>query len=282
MTEAHAPPPSSAFRAAIGKAGIQCGRIFGRLLITASLLWLRFRRLWTPNKSPLPVYADIGASGGFKGKWRLAGKLGLVRLVGFEPNAAACEALKRNHPHAEFFPYALADKDGDLQLHLTRDPGCSSCLLPDMNVLKNYPIARLFEVVDKATVPARSFQSLAATASVPVPDFLKLDVQGFEYEILKGFGDHLQKVIGIELETQTKPLYVGQKIMPDLVAFLAANNFQLRHIEQQGNFEGECLEMNLFFSRHPKFLAPEDHSKLIMWEILSHVPDAAIYHSAAR
>lgn len=279
MIETASRPPSSRFRAALGSGTIQISRALGRVLIAASLVWLWLRRRLARDISAPPVYVDVGASGGFQSKWQLAAKLGLVRLVGFEPNAAACRDLQQRDQTAQYLPYALADKDGELLLHLTRDPGCSSCLPPALDTLKNYPIGRLFEVVGTATVPARSFQSLAKSGGVPTPDFLKLDVQGFEYEILAGFGEHLQKVIGIELETHTRALYIGQKTMPDIVAFLAAHNFQLRRIEQQGNFEGECLELNLFFSRVPNSLTATDHPKLILWEMLSHVPDAAIYHS---
>lgn len=272
----NAQPPTDPvpFRRLMDVLVIRVDRIVARLVVFSQLLWLRMfqRRAGEP-----PVYVDVGAAGGFQKKWRMANRLGLVKLVGFEPNEASYKPLCQAHTYAEFLPYALADRDGDFTLNITVDPGCSSCLEPDVKFLERYPIGELFRVVSRVGVSARAFESLVKEKKISPPDFLKLDVQGFEYEVLVGFGDSLDRVIGIELESHTKPLYLGQKAMDEIIRFLAKHHFQLRRFEQQGNFEGECLEANLFFSRDPALLSPQERRRLVLWEILSHVPAPAIY-----
>src|SRR5262249_11448887 len=151
-------------------------------------------------------------------------------------------------------PFALGETNETRALHITADRHCSSCLEPDLEVLGKYPVARNFEVVSKVQVPVRSFASLVTDEAIRPPDFLKMDVQGFEFEVLRGFGDYLHEVVAIELESHTKALYRGQKTLQELIRFLDGHGFWLRRFEQQGSFEGECIEANLFFSKPPTSL----------------------------
>ena len=83
-----------------------------------------------------------------------------------------------------------------------------------------------------------------------MPDYIKIDVQGFEYQVLKVFGRLLKNVIGIELECHVYALYEGQKLLGDLVAFLDDLDFSLRALQPQNAravFNGEVCEFNAWF-----------------------------------
>jgi FkbM family methyltransferase len=43
------------------------------------------------------------------------------------------------------------------------------------------------------------YDQLHAKGVVPVPHVVKIDFQGCEYEVLEGFGELLDQVLGIEL-----------------------------------------------------------------------------------
>lgn len=248
-----------------------------RLALVTNLLWLRLvRQSMAPSE--LPLYLDVGAAGGIAPKWRLAARLGLVRIEGFEPDPVARKELERAFPKARFLPFALGEADETKRLHITEDPHCASCLLPDREMVDRYPVGKNFRVVSTINVPVRSFASLVDSELVRPPDFLKLDVQGYEFQVLRGFAGCLGDVLAIELESHTKPLYEGQKTADELIRFLDVRGFWLRRFEQQGSFEGECIEANLFFSRPPASLTGENLRKLVLWEVLSNVPDASLYH----
>jgi len=58
--------------------------------------------------------------------------------------------------------------------------------------------------------------------------FLKIDVQGYEYEVLKGATDILQNTIGIEIEMSMIELYENQKwLFSDVMDFMKNNGFSL-------------------------------------------------------
>ncbi len=48
------------------------------------------------------------------------------------------------------------------------------------------------------------------------PDYIQMDVQGFETRVLEGFGDHLNHVVGLQSEAHFCPLYKGQSLLWEL------------------------------------------------------------------
>lgn len=49
--------------------------------------------------------------------------------------------------------------------------------------------------------------------------FLKLDVQGFEKDVLDGATDTLSRCVGIQAEMALTPLYRGETLFPEMVEF---------------------------------------------------------------
>jgi FkbM family methyltransferase len=60
-------------------------------------------------------------------------------------------------------------------------------------------------------------------------DFLKLDVEGVNYEVLDGFGKELSKVKAVQVEGEYREYWEGQKLFWDIAELLRKNNFELVH-----------------------------------------------------
>lgn len=58
-------------------------------------------------------------------------------------------------------------------------------------------------------------------------DFIKLDVQGAELDVLKGGEECLQQVRGLEIEVEFNPIYYGQPLFGDVDRFLRRCGFVL-------------------------------------------------------
>ncbi len=88
-----------------------------------------------------PVLGIIGARDGAAGVHRILAARGLIDVMGFEPDKEECERLTKLQPYATFEPWALGETTGPRPFYITKHPGCSSCLEPDMEVLGRYPVS---------------------------------------------------------------------------------------------------------------------------------------------
>jgi len=81
-------------------------------------------------------------------------------------------------------------------------------------------------------------------------DFLKVDAQGAEYEILMGAKDFLKnECIGLHLELFNKPLYKGMKLFEDVASYLEDFEFILyKKIGPNGSFDSQY---DCIFIRNP-------------------------------
>jgi FkbM family methyltransferase len=192
---------------------------------------------------------DVGARDGLDPRWfKIAGMTPIL----IEPDPEEAARLREAHPGAVVIAAALSHEEGSKLLHRTRDRSCSSLLRPDEGRLSRYPIlAERFEVESKIAIPCRRFDDLASRGEAPVPDVVKIDVQGYEYEVLRGFGDLLHRVVGVELETHLYSIYENQKLLIDIVSYLDSFDLALRALRPQSyeTFRRECVEFNAYFTR---------------------------------
>lgn len=82
--------------------------------------------------------------------------------------------------------------------------------------------------------------------------FLKIDVQGFEQEVLKGAQSVINKAKGIEMEISIVPLYENQNwLLPQVLDFMSQNGFELTSIVPAftNNETGVVLQCNGIFFR---------------------------------
>ncbi|MDB5396955.1 MAG: methyltransferase FkbM family [Rhodospirillales bacterium] len=199
--------------------------------------------------SPLAL-VDIGAAGGLQRKWAKYRRR--ISPVMFEPNPAEAARLRRSrptYPSALVMEHGLGESNRTYTLNLAHWPGCTSLLTPDPTVLAGYKIAPLFETVKQVKLECVRFDELYRAGRVPAPDVIKVDVEGYEYEVLCGFGELLHGVLGIEAEAWFYPVFKGQKLLHDLVALLSPFDLYLRRIEPVPGFEGDLVCVNAYFTR---------------------------------
>ncbi len=128
-------------------------------------------------ESPL-VVVDVGAAGVFRDLPRLAP---LCVLHTFEPRPAVTQpslSFREIHRH----DCALASSAGERTLFVTATPKASSLLLPNTELARRWGQEKVFKVVDRIRVPCAALDDL----NIGTVDYLKLDTQGSEFEVLRG------------------------------------------------------------------------------------------------
>jgi FkbM family methyltransferase len=170
---------------------------------------------------------DVGANdGGYATALRRLGYHG--DIVSFEPLSQPWEDLERrcrNDPRWRSIQRAVGAEPGVAQMHVAANDGASSSLLPMLDRhVQAAPEARYVgvETVEVVTVDSVTETIIGDHQRV----FLKVDVQGYEREVLDGAKALLASsvLMGLQLEMSLVPLYEDAWLWKDL----------LDHVEQQG------------------------------------------------
>jgi FkbM family methyltransferase len=171
----------------------------------------------------LDVGANVGQYGSMLREWGYPG-----RIVSFEPQAEAHGALERRaarDPAWQIAPrMALGQRGGEIELEVSAESDMSS-ILPQSALLRR--VSPSSAVVRKETVAMRRLDEVAAPyLRLHDRAFLKIDVQGYEAEVLAGAAALLERLTGIQLEMSLVPLYQGERGFRALLDDLAALGFE--------------------------------------------------------
>ncbi len=233
----------------------------------------RMLGLWSLTKAlPRPlIYCDIGALWGVDNELVIQlNQMGRLRIVGFEPDQAECDRLTQASPGNAYLPFGIGDIDAVRPFYVTVFNANASFLEPDPAAFGGLPHAETFRVMRTVEMPMRRLDTLISEGATPQPDFLKIDAQGFELNILQGCGSALQSVVGLRLETQLRPLYKNQATLFGLYEYLRSQNFILRDLRVTYPIGYEVVELEAFFSKPPD--AGPERDRLRIWEVLHDIP----------
>lgn len=211
-----------------------------------------FQLLKALNLFEIDLVLDIGANvGQFAAELRSVGYKG--NLVSFEPLSAAYSALKvaasrdsmwQVHPRC-----AIGDEEREIQINIAGN-SVSSSLLPMME--SHISAAEDSAYVGVENVPLRRLDSVAPEYIVKFRrPFLKIDTQGFEWQVLDGARETLPYVQGVLCELSLVSLYEGQHSWEEIIDRLIQEGFTLWALQQGFNdpHNGRTLQMDGIFFR---------------------------------
>ena len=163
------------------------------------------------------VAIDIGA---YTGEWTLSLRqlFPATRVLMIEPQAARRErllSLAHVHGGVEFAPVLLGSATARDVTFYQAETGSSVLRDPGNGAVQ--PVA-----MEMITLDALTRGTLFAR-----PDFLKLDVQGYELEVLKGAECVLESVEAVMMEVNLIAVYEGAPLADEVVAFMAARGFRV-------------------------------------------------------
>jgi len=184
----------------------------------------RFEEILTP---PRIRAVDVGAmllSENVDPLLRLT-QAGLAELVGFEPQPDECARLNALRlPNRRYLPYALAD--GSVRtLYVTNTAMTSSLLRPNTKLVSLFQaLPELMQVVATPQIATLRFDDVPELRGLGC-DYLKLDTQGSELEILTHATETLRGCLLIQTEVSFVPLYEGSALFADVDRLLRAQGF---------------------------------------------------------
>jgi FkbM family methyltransferase len=191
---------------------------------------------------------DVGAN---RGQFALACRLALpgVPVVAFEPIPAEAATFRKVHgarSEVTLIESALGESKGVATLHLSKSADSSS-LLP-IGKKQTELFANTVEV-GTITVPVNRLDHFTDCWTGRTGQLLKLDVQGYELNVLRGATETLKSCAFVYAECSEVALYDGQALRTEVEAFLGMNGFSVkgRHNEQLD--KGQLIQADYLFGR---------------------------------
>ena len=139
----------------------------------------------------------------------------------FEPNIQALEKLKKyeNEHRVKIFNFGLGNDNTTLQFFTSsnKDGVSSSILRPKLHE-KYFPEVKFHK---NESIKIKKFSSLEKIDG----NFLVIDVQGYELEVLKGFEDKIKNIDFIFSEISIVKFYENNTLVSELDKFLRKKNF---------------------------------------------------------
>lgn len=173
---------------------------------------------------------DIGAN---KGQFSLAfrSERPRARILAFEPLPDAADIYEQvipPSPSATLHRVALADRSGEAEFFVTDRSDSSSLLKPGAGQFDAFRVRGRRSI----TVPVRRPDECLDLAALPRPVLVKIDVQGAELDVLRGW-TALDQVDFVYVELSFVELYEGQPLASEVAAYLATRGFGLAGVFNQ-------------------------------------------------
>jgi FkbM family methyltransferase len=177
---------------------------------------------------------DIGAN---KGDWTidLSKKFPKMKFYLFEANSIHENELKKlNHWYNTGI---LSDVEKDIEFYSKGGTG-------DSYFKENTSV---YSEIEPQKFRSQTLDSLIEEAKIPFPDFLKIDTQGSELDILKGAKRCLSHTNVILLECPIYPYNNQAPKMSDYVDFLLSFDFYPAHCVELHNLNGVFVQIDIIF-----------------------------------
>jgi FkbM family methyltransferase len=144
---------------------------------------------------------------------------------------------------------ALGESATSLPIHIASRKDSSS-LLP---LGQRQKAMFNMDEVNQIEVPVERLDAVLKPSDLPQPSLLKIDVQGFEFEVLRGAGEFLRHFSHVYVEVSFTELYEGQKLYSDVKALLLKSGLTLLRKHNIAQDEvGALVQADLLFENHER------------------------------
>ncbi len=249
----------------------------------------------TTTQKPI-VVVDIGCRWGFAERFLSEECQKSFKIFGFDPDQAECSRLQASYSHLQggyvtCVPIGLAGAPGLRNLYLTKEPACSSLHPPSQFLSEKYPALDCISLKKIISTHVTTLDLWATENKLQTIDYLKIDTQGSELEILKGGDEIINTTRCIDIEVEFNPIYEGQTLFGETDTYLRSKGFVLWRLSNLVHYSlgGKSLPMpdknSLCFDTNTRLETPAYGGQLFWADaryvnkeaLISHPPDSIKY-----
>ena len=143
----------------------------------------------------------------------------ICKVTAVEPDSSTNHLLEKL-PNARIYNLTLGTK-GYSYLNICKLPSCSSLLTPNIDIVSRYSgMEYFYKTKDRISVHVDEMDDIFQDDHF---DFLSIDVQGAELDVLQHGKRNLSNLLGVHIEVSFIEKYKGQPLFRDVDAFLSNN-----------------------------------------------------------
>ena len=210
--------------------------------------FIRLRRWRDEGFRPQVIY-DIGAH---EGRWSEMCHFifSPKQCFLFEPQPEyQAKAKARRPPGADWqiIPAAVGDAEQVQQIYVTENDTASSLLRP---LEGEVPVAWGTRPVAQREVQIVTLDELVAKNRLPLPDLVKIDVQGYEGRVMAGGKNVLAKSQRLVAEVSLHAIYSEQSLLPEIASTLSSWGFEIEDMNDAcREWGGRLWQTDLWWRR---------------------------------
>lgn len=179
---------------------------------------------------------DVGSRQASVGAWSKLGKN--LSYLGFEADKEECRRLNEMCASAAtpweevYYPIALGRKNETRDFYVTQNPACSSLLAPNVDEISSFGFCERLHVSNVSSVETCTLSDWADQYHRHDIDFVKLDIQGAELEVMQASAEIVGSCLGLEVEVEFMSVYKNQPLFGDVDAWVKSNGYVLFDISR--------------------------------------------------
>ena len=216
------------------------------------LKFLEIELIFKKVPGDIVVY-DIGANIGVESLF-YSNIPKVKKIYSFEPTKNLFEILEQrteDKNKIQCFNIALGDKNEIAEIYLHKYHVLNSLLPINKEYDQNYSFS---ELTGKQKVQMFELDHFVKANNLDKPNFIKIDVQGFEEYVLKGGKETIWAADFCLIELNLIQIYEGSMLITDLMKKMKALGFKLIKITDQirNKITGELIQVDGLFVKFDK------------------------------
>lgn len=205
---------------------------------------------------PLCIY-DIGARWGISRPYDALNVYPGLVSVGFEPDPKEAAELRNKNAFSKVCETALGRANEKRTLYIAKEPGSSSIFIPNPIEIGRHTDWDGYRTVDQIPITVQPLDEVIINQKLPTPNYMKIDCEGAEGEILEGARCTMEKITGLTFEARWRDFYDGGATLPRLVENLMNQGFICLKMDQIGSYFGSVMMFDVSMVRHPENIHSE-------------------------
>ena len=197
------------------------------------------------NTENIKTLIDVGSN---KGQFGLIAKKYYPNVIihSFEPQEDQLNIQKKvlGNENINYYNFALGNSETTSKIYITARKDSSSLLKQSENSNEKYLVK------ETKNIKLQKLNNLTFLKNIKRPCVLKLDVQGYELETLKG-GDQILNIIDyIIVEVSFLKIYESQVFAQELVDFLNSRSFEISEKCNLSKIDGQLFQEDVLFIKN--------------------------------